>query len=428
MADPHEIAALRDFNRFYTSRLGLTRDGLHSTTHPLAEARVLYELGANGTHRDDRAARRARRSTPASSAGCSTRLEDQGLIDARALAARRPPPTGAADRGRRARRSRTLDARSGEEVGALLDALPDPSGPLDAMRRLRRRDRAAQRARSSIRGPSPATSAGSSNATASSTPASTAGTRASSGSSRSIAADFDPRTDRAWIAERRRRARGRRPLRPRRRRHRQAPHAAGRAAARAASASARGSSTRCIKHARRSGYATLDAVDQRHPARRPPHLRARRASRSTTRRRTTRSATTSIEQTWSPYPQGMDRDALRALQAPLKSRYKDDPSQGADHAEGDGHARRGRLLLGRHRPRDRRGRPASRDRRRRHAAVLRRHAARGARRLRGRDARRGRTALGIAVNEGRVHAEGDLDFRGTLGVDREAPVGFPTSA
>jgi uncharacterized OsmC-like protein len=25
---------------------------------------------------------------------------------------------------------------------------------------------------------------------------------------------------------------------------------------------------------------------------------------------------------------------------------------------------------------------------------------------------------------GRVHAEGDLDFRGTLGVDREAPVGF----
>jgi uncharacterized OsmC-like protein len=25
---------------------------------------------------------------------------------------------------------------------------------------------------------------------------------------------------------------------------------------------------------------------------------------------------------------------------------------------------------------------------------------------------------------GSVHAEGDLDFRGTLGVDREAPVGF----
>ena len=34
------------------------------------------------------------------------------------------------------------------------------------------------------------------------------------------------------------------------------------------------------------------------------------------------------------------------------------------------------------------------------------------------------TSLGIAVETGRVHAEGDLDFRGTLGVDREAPVGF----
>ena len=34
------------------------------------------------------------------------------------------------------------------------------------------------------------------------------------------------------------------------------------------------------------------------------------------------------------------------------------------------------------------------------------------------------TSLGIAVAGGRVRAEGDLDFRGTLGVDREAPVGF----
>jgi uncharacterized OsmC-like protein len=34
------------------------------------------------------------------------------------------------------------------------------------------------------------------------------------------------------------------------------------------------------------------------------------------------------------------------------------------------------------------------------------------------------TSLGIPVEGGRVHAEGDLDFRGTLAVDREAPVGF----
>ena len=34
------------------------------------------------------------------------------------------------------------------------------------------------------------------------------------------------------------------------------------------------------------------------------------------------------------------------------------------------------------------------------------------------------TSLGIPVSSGRVRAEGDLDFRGTLGVDRQAPVGF----
>src|SRR5271155_1008717 len=33
------------------------------------------------------------------------------------------------------------------------------------------------------------------------------------------------------------------------------------------------------------------------------------------------------------------------------------------------------------------------------------------------------TSLGLAV-AGAVHAEGDLDFRGTLSVDKEAPVGF----
>jgi uncharacterized OsmC-like protein len=34
------------------------------------------------------------------------------------------------------------------------------------------------------------------------------------------------------------------------------------------------------------------------------------------------------------------------------------------------------------------------------------------------------TALGIQLRGGSIHAEGDLDFRGTLGVDRSAPVGF----
>lgn len=34
------------------------------------------------------------------------------------------------------------------------------------------------------------------------------------------------------------------------------------------------------------------------------------------------------------------------------------------------------------------------------------------------------TALDVPLRGGRVLAEGDLDFRGTLGVSREAPVGF----
>ncbi|AIJ22816.1 OsmC family protein [Amycolatopsis methanolica 239] len=34
------------------------------------------------------------------------------------------------------------------------------------------------------------------------------------------------------------------------------------------------------------------------------------------------------------------------------------------------------------------------------------------------------TSLGLEIRGGTVRAEGDLDFRGTLGVDKSAPVGF----
>ena len=34
------------------------------------------------------------------------------------------------------------------------------------------------------------------------------------------------------------------------------------------------------------------------------------------------------------------------------------------------------------------------------------------------------TAIGVELRDGKVMAEGDLDFRGTLGVSKEAPVGF----
>jgi len=34
------------------------------------------------------------------------------------------------------------------------------------------------------------------------------------------------------------------------------------------------------------------------------------------------------------------------------------------------------------------------------------------------------TAIGVEIVEGNIKAEGDLDFRGTLGVSKEVPVGF----
>jgi uncharacterized OsmC-like protein len=34
------------------------------------------------------------------------------------------------------------------------------------------------------------------------------------------------------------------------------------------------------------------------------------------------------------------------------------------------------------------------------------------------------TALGLTLRDARIRAEGDLDFRGTLGVAKDAPVGF----
>ena len=34
------------------------------------------------------------------------------------------------------------------------------------------------------------------------------------------------------------------------------------------------------------------------------------------------------------------------------------------------------------------------------------------------------TAIGVEVHEARIRAEGDLDFRGTLGVAKDVPVGF----
>ncbi len=120
----------------------------------------------------------------------------------------------------------------------------------------------------------------------------------------------------------------------------------------------------------------------------------------------------------------MDRDQLKALQAPLKERYTEQPEAAlvtlsAVGSLGDGvscSVQTGRALAqaGLH--------PASGG----DGSLL----CSGDMLLEalvacaGVTLRAVATSLGIEVRSGQVRAEGDLDFRGTLGVDREAPVGF----
>lgn len=120
----------------------------------------------------------------------------------------------------------------------------------------------------------------------------------------------------------------------------------------------------------------------------------------------------------------MERDELRAIQAPLKERYQQEPEAAvvtlrAEGTLGEGvscSVNTGRALAeaGLH--------PASGGDGTQLCSgdmLLEALAA-----CAGVTLRAVATSLGIPVEGGSVHAEGDLDFRGTLAVDREAPVGF----
>ncbi|HSG91819.1 MAG TPA: OsmC family protein [Pseudomonadales bacterium] len=121
----------------------------------------------------------------------------------------------------------------------------------------------------------------------------------------------------------------------------------------------------------------------------------------------------------------MKSDELRALQAPLKARYKDDASaalvtlKAHGSLDGEGIACRvetGRALVeaGLHPATGGSGLQACSGDMLLEALVA----------CAGVTLRAVATALDITVRGGTVAAEGDLDFRGTLGVDRDAPVGF----
>jgi uncharacterized OsmC-like protein len=120
----------------------------------------------------------------------------------------------------------------------------------------------------------------------------------------------------------------------------------------------------------------------------------------------------------------MDSTALRELQAPIKERYRDDPDAAIVTLKASGNLGEGiscsvdtgRALAdaGLHPATGGDGSQlCSGD------MLLEALAA-----CAGVTLRAVATSIGVEVSGGRVLAEGDLDFRGTLGVDREAPVGF----
>jgi len=121
---------------------------------------------------------------------------------------------------------------------------------------------------------------------------------------------------------------------------------------------------------------------------------------------------------------GVDRDALVALQGPLKERYRAEPDAAlvtlrAEGSLGDGvscSVQTGRALAeaGLHPATGGDGTLLCSGDMLLEALVA----------CAGVTLRAVATSLELPVTTGRVHAEGDLDFRGTLGVDREAPVGF----
>ncbi|HEX4364090.1 MAG TPA: OsmC family protein [Solirubrobacteraceae bacterium] len=124
----------------------------------------------------------------------------------------------------------------------------------------------------------------------------------------------------------------------------------------------------------------------------------------------------------------MDRDALRALQAPLKQQYRDAPELALVTLSANGdlddelacNVRTGRALAkaGLHPATGGDGSLLCSGDMLLEALVA----------CAGVTLKAVATAIGVEVRSGTITADGELDFRGTLGVDRDAPVGFRSIA
>jgi uncharacterized OsmC-like protein len=121
----------------------------------------------------------------------------------------------------------------------------------------------------------------------------------------------------------------------------------------------------------------------------------------------------------------MNAEQLRALQAPLKARYREDPAAAVVTLKADGtlgeegitcSVATGKALVqaGLHPATGGDGLSACSGDMLLEALVA----------CAGVTLKAVATALGVPLAGGTVHAAGDLDFRGTLGVEKETPVGF----
>lgn len=128
MAEIDNVTAVRRFSRFYTRRLGLLHEGLLGSPFSLTEGRLIYEIA----QRSSTTARELATDLDLDSGYLSRILqgfEDKGLIARRSSDTdRRQVLLSLTDAGRTA--FAEIDARSCQEVQALLDRLTPPDQQL----------------------------------------------------------------------------------------------------------------------------------------------------------------------------------------------------------------------------------------------------------------------------------------------------------
>lgn len=120
-AQPHSVAAVREFNRFYTRQIGLLNDRLYDTEFSLTEVRVIYELA----HQKDGSASSLVQDLgidPGYLSRMLSRFEKKGLLERTpAQQDRRNLLLNLTAHGREL--FAKMDKASAREIGSLLDKL-----------------------------------------------------------------------------------------------------------------------------------------------------------------------------------------------------------------------------------------------------------------------------------------------------------------